>query len=560
MKIKIYIIVASIIVASAFAAEYSMVNQILDNLEGQPHKEVFKAYHYLFNKKYNLNSQEGLNRYRIFKQNLLWDKAENKKRGKIIHRFTKFSDLTLEEYNQQMLMKPEIMKKHLTSFKKNSVKFVDGEEVDEDNDEHMSVWFGDYPKKEKKQQNEVKNFFYSTQEDINHMQWEPKIKEQGKCGSCWAFAALGAIANQYHKLTGTLTDFSEQYLVDCDNLDYGCNGGYPTKTLSWITDNGIVGAETLNYTGIKGVCDEKLDLWEYQIVDGFKVNSITVSFEQLLKKGPLIVGMDAKFRGFMTYRPIKFDPIIPGYCRCANHAVVAVGLITENEQRYIIGRNSWGEDWGHKGYFKIPFDQSCKMSEWGWLPSVYQGHVPDGKTLPKNPKCVQLTGKSGFQEVITETCESLPIVPTGEFSGIKFQEHRRGTNIELFVYDVPNCQSDRLKYLNDSKEFLGFSAKSLAYKKYATYKCADLYYGYCFLGPVEFTLCGDVSDTTQDLTKFQNVKSIIAREIRFIHFYTEPNFTGKKYSRHAYHGFSLSGDLETSMRDGKIKSIKMEYY
>jgi hypothetical protein len=550
--------IAAIIVASAFAADYSIVNQILDSMEGKPHKEVFKAYHYLFAKKYNLNTQEGLNRYRIFKQNLLWDKAENKKRGKIIHRFTKFSDLTLEEYKEQMLMKPEIMKKHMESFKKNS---VEGEELVKDNDEQMAFWFGDNSKKEKKPQNVVKNFFYSTQGDINHMQWEPNVKDQGTCGSCWAFAALGAISNQYHKLTGTLTNFSEQYLVNCDNLDAGCNGGYPTRTLTWITKNGIVGAEALNYTGVTTVCDDPLLLKQYQIVDGFKVNSSTVSFEQLLTNGPLIVGMDAFFRGFMTYRPINFDPIIPDYCYCPNHAVVAVGLITENGERYIIGRNSWGEDWGHKGYFKIPFNNSCNMSQTGWLPTVYQGHVPDGKTLPKNPSCVQLTGKSGFQEVITETCGSLPIVPTGEFNGIKFPVHKHMTTIEVLIYEVPNCQSDRLLYLNDSKEVLGFSAKSLAYKKRATKdRCADFYNGYCFSGPLQFTLCGDVADTTQDLTKFQNFKSIISRNIRYIHFYSGPNFTGTSHRRHAYHGFSLSGDLEAALRDGNIKSIKFEYY
>jgi len=75
------------------------------------------------------------------------------------------------------------------------------------------------------------------------------IKDQGGCGSCWSFAAIGAIENIYHKLTGNLTVFSEQYLVDCDNQDGGCGGGWPSNTFNWISQNGIIKQDLLKYKG-----------------------------------------------------------------------------------------------------------------------------------------------------------------------------------------------------------------------------------------------------------------------------------------------------------------------
>lgn len=56
------------------------------------------------------------------------------------------------------------------------------------------------------------------------------VKYQGSCGSCWAFAAIGALEGQYlKKMNNTIPphegSLSEEYYVDCDNTNYGCNGG-----------------------------------------------------------------------------------------------------------------------------------------------------------------------------------------------------------------------------------------------------------------------------------------------------------------------------------------------
>merc|ERR1711988_1847234 len=66
------------------------------------------------------------------------------------------------------------------------------------------------------------------------------IKNQGQCGSCWAFSTVGTLESAYQISQGTLHSLAEQQLVDCDKSDNGCSGGWPhTAYDSYISRNGI---------------------------------------------------------------------------------------------------------------------------------------------------------------------------------------------------------------------------------------------------------------------------------------------------------------------------------
>jgi hypothetical protein len=476
-------------------------------------------------------------------------------------------DLTQEEFNEKMLMKPEAFKRKMNTMngrvfeKVEDLTLIDEEELKDDNDHN-------YKNEERKELKE-RNFLQQTT-DIDHMAWEPRVKNQGGCGSCWAFAAIGAVENHYHKLTGNLTYFSEQYLVDCDNYDHGCYGGYPTNIFEWISENGLVAENVSPYLKQKEICDDKLKNFEYKIVEGAsEYNPNNKNYEELLAKGPLVVGINSSFEGFMDYRPVNFDPISPKTCGGPNHIVTVVGLKTENGKKYIIARNSWGTHFGYKGYFKMPFDNSCGMSTYAWLPLVNKGHVPDGKPQPKSEpiisRCVTLSGIGGFSHKIMETCDSVPELstPSRYFIGIKFPRGNDGVNLYVFLFKEPNCSGWIYVRINYSVEFLerfGFTPMSLAFQKNVSkVNCVDFFLKTCHAGEPELTVCGDVADSQlYNYTRLKEIKSMIVdTNIIQMTFYTRANFSGDFLNLPASSTFNIQPYILRWISKNTIRSIKL---
>ncbi|KAK1151588.1 cathepsin K-like [Acipenser oxyrinchus oxyrinchus] len=178
------------------------------------------------------------------------------------------------------------------------------------------------------------------------------VRNQGSCGSCWAFSSVGALEGQLKKTTGQLVELSPQNLVDCTTDNDGCGGGYMTNAFKYVQENnGIDSEEAYPYTGEQGECIYN-KTGRAATCKGFKEipeGSERALHSAVAKVGPVSVGIDATLSSFQFYkRGIYYDPA----CNKdnINHAVLAVGYGSYKGKKYWIIKNSWSEDWGNKGY------------------------------------------------------------------------------------------------------------------------------------------------------------------------------------------------------------------
>ncbi|GAB4853714.1 hypothetical protein Ancab_017907 [Ancistrocladus abbreviatus] len=202
------------------------------------------------------------------------------------------------------------------------------------------------------------------------------VKNQGHCGSCWTFSTTGALEAAYAQAFGKIISLSEQQLVDCAGAfnNFGCNGGLPSQAFEYIKYNGGLDTEeAYPYTAKNGECKFSKDNVGVRVINSV---NITLGAEDELKHAvalvrPVSVAFEV-VTGFRFYEDGVYTSETCGRTPMdVNHAVVAVGYGVQNGVPYWLIKNSWGEDWGDNGYFKMEMGKNmCGIATCASYPIV----------------------------------------------------------------------------------------------------------------------------------------------------------------------------------------------
>jgi len=484
-----------------------------------------------------LNTEEGMNRYKIFKENLKWINENNTELGKEVYGITPFVDLTNQEFQDLYLIKSMSMEENIKNLNDNLDIIQNDPNVENEDLDELEIIKSFNTKKNL---NEKK----LSQESIsNNIDWRPHmnpVKNQSSCGSCWAFASLAAVEGAYSSQFNTKLDLSEQYLVDCDTIDGSCNGGWPSNTYKWMMDNGIVNTSDYPYKAVQSLCKiSEFKTMRKNLLTGYKMCfnvsktrkcNTNNTWLEYLRKGPLVVVGD--FSAFGFYKPKNEEPVIPKSCGKVNHAVAIVGYVIENGIEYLIGRNSWGVNWGFGGHFKIPASSHCGMLDLAWLPEIQSGEQPF-----KEPSCPTFYEECDFKGQSISTCDGI-----SEFSAFKNKRASSfkidNTNVkEHYFFSKPNCLGEMIHNKENvqcdtihSKYKISSIQSAAPFKLNLRSNCIMHFSSTCLSGN-QTLICNSIPDLNSVRFKFTRGSLYIDNfYIKHLIFFEEKEYKGKAFS------------------------------
>lgn len=280
------------------------------------------------------NLHEKHRRFNVFKANVHYVHEFNKKDMPYKLKLNKFADMTNHEFRS----------------------FYAGSKI-----KHHRMLSGSSRLKLLPEENGTSTFTYANVNSVPpSIDWRQKgavnpVKDQGQCGSCWAFSTVVAVEGINYIKTNKLVSLSEQELVDCDTRENeGCNGGLMDLAFEFIQKNGGITTEkNYPYRARDGRCDKTKASHSAVSIDGYE--DVPSNDEDALLKAvanqPVSVAIEAGGSDFQFYH----EGVFTGTCGTElDHGVAIVGYgTTQDGTKYWIVRNSWGPEWGEKGYIRM---------------------------------------------------------------------------------------------------------------------------------------------------------------------------------------------------------------
>jgi len=328
MSVTVGVKLASVIPASMAKADISITGTgssaddklLCMNLHTEAAAD-FDAYMNKFGKAYN-GDDEYAARKAIYEENMKYIEAENAKGNSFTLGETQFTDLTNEEFKAQ----------YVNGYKSAAARLGD------------LPYLGEH----------------QTTQSTGTVDWTTKgavtpVKNQGQCGSCWAFSTTGGLEGAWQINAGQLISMSEQQFVDCDKSSAGCNGGNMGSAFTWAESQNVATESSYPYKAVDGTCTSSFStaipkggVTGYKSVGSLFFKATVAKLESAIDLNPVSIAIEADQSVFQHYTGGILDS---GCGTSLDHGVLAVGY--DSSAGYWKVKNSWGTSWGDNGYIKL---------------------------------------------------------------------------------------------------------------------------------------------------------------------------------------------------------------